>query len=220
LPINATATFGTHFTGNSWTTIQNQIDAGYPIYIQPAQSPGYYEEIIDYGTVLAATRVSVTWLLTTVSGIVTATCDISVSSDNISYTTYANTQQSYVTNTRYVKVRITVTAASGTGIATLSGLNIRLDSKLKTITGMVTCASTDVGGTVVYLTDDRLSTGVKQFVDVDAIQLTPQYNATYPGSVALYDFTDMPNPLSFKALMYDNAGGRISGTASYTVRGF
>ena len=220
LPISPTETFAQHFTTRTWSTVQDQLNAGYPYYIQPSQSPGYYEEVLDYGTALAASRVTVSWLLQTMAGTLTAQCDISTSLDNVSYTAYTNVTQLYAINFRYIKVRVTVTATSGTGVGTLSNIKIVLDSKLKTITGMVSCLSSDSGGTTVYLTDDRLVGGTKVFVDVDAIQLTPQYNATYPGAVALYDFTDTANPLSFKALMYDNAGNRISGTASYMVRGF
>jgi hypothetical protein len=119
-----------------------------------------------------------------------------------------------------VKYRITIATAATTDFARIVGINIKLDSKLTTITGMVSCLSSDSGGTIVYLTQDRTSGGVKQFIDVDAIQISPQYNASYPGAVALYDFTDTPYPLSMKILMYDNAGNRISGSSSYSVRGF
>lgn len=220
MPVNATETFATHFTGHAWTSPQDQINAGLPVYIQPALSPGYYEEVIDYGATLAASRVTVTWLLTTVAGTVTVNCDISVSLDGSTYTTYAGMSQVYATNFRYIKYRLTMTASTTAGIGMISNISTKLDSKLKTINGMVSCLASDSGGTTVYLTDDRTSTGNKVFLDVDAIQLTGLYNATYPGLTSIYDFVDAPNPLSFKVLMYDTAGNRISGTSSYTVRGF
>lgn len=217
LPVNTTETWAGHFSARSWTAPQAQVTAGFPMYIQPSLSPGYYEEVIDYGTTLAANRITVSYLLTTLAGDVAGVCDISTSNDGTTYTTYAGQAQIYATNFRYIKVRVTVTAAAQTGVATLKNLRVTLDSKLKTITGMVTVNAADAGGTLVYVTTDKLVTGTRVFVDVDSIQLTP--SGTTAAS-AIYDFVDAPNPSSFKVLLFNSAGARISGLVSYTVRGF
>ena len=95
---------------------------------------------------------------------------------------------------------------------------MRLDSKLKTITGSISCLSTDVGGTIFYLTDDRTASGVKEFIDVDAIQATASGTTSI---TAVYDFTDTPNPLSMRILLFNSVtGARVSATSSITVRGF
>jgi hypothetical protein len=220
IPVDQTETYQAHFTTHSWAAPQDQVTAGFLIYIQPSLTSGYYEETLDYGAILASNKVTITPNVQNISGAPTVTCDISVSTDNTTWTTYSNTLSIYATNFRYVKYRITIATAATTDFARIVGINIKLDSKLTTITGMVSCLSSDSGGTIVYLTQDRTSGGVKQFIDVDAIQISPQYNASYPGAVALYDFTDTPYPLSMKILMYDNAGNRISGSSSYSVRGF
>lgn len=223
LPMNITETWQTHFTGRGWAGPQDQVTAGYAIFAQPSNSPGYYEEVYDYGATLAASKITVTANIQAIIGAPAVQVDITTALDagfTSGVLTFTNTTQAYATNFRYIKFRVTVTAAAATDFSRLIGINVRLDSKVKTITGMVSCLSTDSGGTIVYLTDDRTSGGTKTFVDVDAIQTTPLYNATYPGASAVYDFTDSPNPLSMKVLMFDNAGIRISGTASYTVRGF
>ena len=75
----------------------------------------------------------------------------------------------------------------------------------------------DNTGTIVYLTEDRLSTGPKTFIDVESITLAA--NSTTP-LYAVYDFTDTPNPLSFKVLLFNSSGTRVSGTVSYAVRGY
>jgi hypothetical protein len=169
----------------------------------------------DYGTTLAACKITVTPSIADVQGSSSFSTTISVSANGSTWTDYAGVTQVYATVFRYVKVRISATGSGG--IARLSTLNIRLDAKLKTITGTLACVSTDSGGTVAYLTDDRTVSGVKEFIDVDAIQLTA--SGTTP-LIAIYDFADAPNPLSFKALLYTTAGARASGTISYTVRGF
>lgn len=217
IPMNATETYQAHFTSRSWTSPQDQVTAGYAIFAQPSATPGYYEEVIDYGTVLTSSKITITANIQNIVGTPTATCDISVSTDGVSYTTYSGVWSVYATNFRYIKYRITVTTAAATDFARLVGINVRLDSKLKTITGTVSCNSGDSGGTTVYLTNDRTSGGTKEFVDVDAIQVTALGTSAI---IAIYDFTDAPNPLSFKILLFNTSGARVSGTASYTIRGF
>lgn len=216
LPVDTTGTFDDHFTGNGWATPQDQVAAGYPLYIQPGLASGYYEETFDYGAVLAANKISVATVLAVLVGTATHQVDISVSADGIDWTAYSDTAQVYATNFRYVKVRITVAAVAG-AVAELTSLNVRLDSKLKTIAGTLACDAADSGGTTLYLTDDRTAGGAKEFIDVDAILLTVA--GTTP-LTPIYDFTDAPNPLSLKVLLFTDAGARASGTVSYSVRGF
>ncbi len=216
-PVNTTETFEQHFTAHSWATPQAQVDAGFPIYIQPNLSPGSYEEVIDYGVVLANNRITVTLNSLNLVGAVAKSCTISVSADGASWTDYVGHWQIYATNFRYAKVHLTFTAANSNDLLEVIGLNIRLDSKLKTVTKMVACDAADVGGTVVYLTDDWTATGNQIFIDVDAIQITPQGTAPL---TAVYDFVDTPNPLSLKVLLFNSAGARASGSTSLTVRGY
>ena len=116
-----------------------------------------------------------------------------------------------------MKVRITATATNDQGITEIADLTVKLDTKLKSQTGSVSALSTDSGGTTVFLTENRTSTGVKTFIDVESI--TVSANTTSP-VYAIYDFTDSYDPLSFKVLLYNSSGTRISGTVSYSVRGY
>jgi hypothetical protein len=56
-----TETWEQHFMDRSWTSIQDQIDAGFPIYIQPLTESGSYKETYDIGTVLDGSVVSISW---------------------------------------------------------------------------------------------------------------------------------------------------------------
>lgn len=221
LPIQTGETWSQHFANNGWTTPQDQITAGFAIYVQPTLSSGYYEETYDYGAVLAANKITVTPNVQNVVGACTTSVDITVAQD-AGFTTgvqsFPGQSRVYATSFRYVKYRITVTRPASTAFARLVGVNVRLDSKLKTITGTLACVSTDTGGTIYYLTDTRLSGGVKEFIDVDAIQVTPLATTSI---TAVYDFTDIPNPLSLKVLLFNSTtGARVSGPASLTIRGF
>lgn len=88
-------------------------------------------------------------------------------------------------------------------------LKLRLDIKHGVDGGTVYVDSiTNPGGTVVLFN--------KEFKDVDSITVTSQ------GPVernAIYDFLDVPNPVSFKILLYNATGGPAAGNVSWKARG-
>ena len=219
LPVNTAETWQSHFTERSWTTPQNQVDAGYPIYTQPTPASGYYEETIDYtpglSSLIDSSNVTIA---INVLEIVSSEYIIEVyhSENGTNWVGPLEGGTHYITNFKYVKVRFTVNS----GLVNLQQLNIRLDSKLRTQNGMINCSASDTGGTTVYLTRDKTSTGEKTFLDVDSINLTPSIvGGSVP--VAIYDFVDTPQPLSFKILLLDSqTGARVSGMCSYSVRGY
>lgn len=219
IPVNTTQTWDAHFTSRGWASPDAQITAGYPIFIQPGSTSGYYEEVFDYGATLAAMKITVAYLLSMVAGSVGASVTITTALDS-GFTSNVQTfagSMAYAVNFRYVKFRVTVTATDDKGIATLTNLTLKLDTKLKTQTGAITANAGDSGGTLVYLTEDRLSTGAKTFIDVESI--TVAANGTVP-LYAVYDFTDTYSPLSFKVLLFNSAGTRVTGNVSYSVRGY
>ena len=219
IPVNTTETWATHFSSRGWATPDAQVAAGYPVFIQPGATTGYYEEVFDYGATLAAMKMTVAYLLTTLSGSVSTAVTITTALDagfTSNVQNYASAQ-AYATNFRYVKYRVTATATDDKGVALLTNLSLKLDTKLKSQTGAVQAISTDAGGTIVYLTDDRFSTGPKTFIDVESI--TVAANGTTP-LYAVYDFVDAYSPLSFKVLLFDSTGARVSGPVSYSVRGY
>jgi len=178
VPVNTTETFASHFTSRSWSTPSDQINAGYPIYIQPANSPGYYEEIFDASTLLASSQVTLTYTGSTISGTITITPKISISADNISYTDYEGADTIYAVNFRYVKIRLTF-AGSNTSIYRLNNMDLRLDAKLLNDAGSVSALSTDTNGTIVNFN--------KQFVDITSITAT---GAGTTSIVPVYQFRD------------------------------
>lgn len=209
LPIDTVEDWQSHFNSRGWTTIQDQINAGFNMYAMPAASSGSYEEIIDYGAVLAATKITTTLTYTTTAGSVTVTPTISVrklSTDP--WTDYAGLAVVYVTDFRYVKVKYAFTQTSGANLVTVTGLNVRFDVKLRDDAGVKTVSASDSGGTVVNFN--------VSFVDVDSITVTPKGTSA---RIAVYDFVDAPNPTSFKVLLFDTAGTRQSGDVSWSAKG-
>lgn len=209
LPVNTTETWETHFTSRSWSTPQNQIDAGYPIFIQPANGSGYYQEVIDYGTVLASSKVTVNVTGEVVSGSPTLATTISISEDGTTYTDYPNVTAIYATNFRYIKIKIAVTESTGTGLYKITNIETVLDAKLKNDGGSVYANSGDSTGTQVNF-------GVT-FIDITSLTATPSGTSLL---TAVVDFTDAPNPTGFKVYLFDSSGNRASGTVYWNAKGY
>ncbi len=273
--VNTTETWESHFTSRSYTSPQDQIDAGYTYYLMPSTTTAAYEEEFDYGTLLAGTKVSATLTSSSVVGSTTVTPTIRVrgttstaatysqttttitvtstahglvvgdyvyldftsgtatdgtyvvataatnsftvtaasatTSGNVSWikwTSYAGLSEVFVTQFRYFRVRYDFASAGGNDLMLLTALNVRLDSKLRNDAGSGTANSGDSGGTTVNFN--------VAFVDVQSISVTP---ASTTGVIAVYDFVDAPNPTSFKVLLFNTSGTRVSGGFSWSARG-
>ena len=208
-PVNMTETWEQHFTSRGWNTIQDQINAGFPLYVMPSANAAFYEEEIDYGTVLAGTKVSTTISFTNVAGTVTATPTISVKKlAGDPWTDYPNFSSVFATDFRFIKIRYDFASTGGDDLITITGLNIRLDVKLKNDAGNIMANAADVGGTTVNFN--------VEFVDVESITVTA--SGTTP-RVAIYDFVDAPYPTSFKVLLFDLNGNRVTGRVGWSVKG-
>jgi predicted phage tail protein len=207
--VNTTETWQSHFTSRSWTTLQDQINAGFPYFAMPSQTTGQYVEDIDYGAVLASSKISTLLTTNTIAGATTITPTLAykkLSGDP--WTTYAGVSSVFGTNFRYIRVQYDFTSAGGDDLLQVANLNVKLDSKLKNDSGTGTANSADSGGTVV-------SFGVA-FVDIDSISVTPA--GTTP-VIGIYDFVDAPNPTQFRVLLYSTSGSRVSGAFSWSARG-
>lgn len=122
LPVNTVENWTEHFTDNSWSTPQDQINAGYPIFIQPAEPTGYYEEVYDCESLLGERQIVASYSGSNVASGITITTDIAVSTDNITYTTYTNVSSLIVSGFRYIKVRVNV-ASDTLGLYSLTDLS-------------------------------------------------------------------------------------------------
>lgn len=104
-------TWKQHFEDRSWHSIRDQINAGYPLYIQPSESTGFYEEVIDYGLVINGTVATVTFNTALIAGTgVNVVISMSSSLDNITYTSPITTQNLFIASLRYLKIRADFTA--------------------------------------------------------------------------------------------------------------
>lgn len=211
LGVDITSDYQTHFTANSWADPQAQITAGFPQWIEKTTTTASYVEVLDYGTTIASAKVSVVPTITTPFGSATIAWKISVSntSNTGPWTDFAGVTEAFATTFRWIKVTLDITTVGGDDIVQMDSLLIKIDAKQKTDTGTVSAVAGDAGGTTV--------TFAQAFSSVASITLTPLgTTARY----AIYDFAGGANPTTFKVLLYDSAGARLSGTVSWTARGF
>jgi predicted phage tail protein len=157
------------------------------------------------GTFVVATSATNTF---TVTSATSATTSGNVTL--IKWTTFAGLNQAYATQFRYYRVRYDFASAGGNDLQLLTGLNVRLDSKLRNDSGTGTANAADSGGTAVNFS---ISPG---FVDVDSISITPLATTAV---TAVYSFSDVPNPTQFSVYLFNSSGTRVSGGFSWSARG-
>ncbi len=186
LPINTTETFEQHFSSRSWATPQAQVSAGYPMFAQPGYLTGSYEEVIDLGTILAAMKITLNYSGVVVSGSPTITTTISTKRlIGDAWTDNVGVDQFYGSAFQYVKVKISVMGDDKT-LYKLTGVNTKLDAKLKSDAGTVACVSTDTKGTVVNFN--------APFVDVTSVTLSPSGTTA---TTAVYDYYDSDDDVTY-----------------------
>jgi len=202
------------FDNNGWTTWQDAIDDGFDGgYSTPGTlSVGYLETKRDFGSTLPSAYISAAASFTTLTISGTSfpiTYTISTSTDDVTYTDYPGLS-AFVSDFRYVKVRVDFDASSTDQLVAIYNLILEISLTRSEETGRIQALSADnaSGGTVVTFTED--------WYDVEDIQLTAE------GTIAAYavlNFTDIANPTTFKVLLYDLNGAALTGWVRYRVRG-
>ena len=207
-PVDTTTTWATHFTGNAWASPQDQITAGFPIYIEPGLTTGTYTETYDYGSTIGATTITLTVNSTAVAGTDTVTCQISTSPDNITYTALAAGFSALAsTSFRYVKFVVTITGSAGANIIQINQITVKLAMKAKTDNGSGTAAAT----TGVAVTFNSA------FASADTPNVQP--NGSTP-LIPVVIYAGGANPTGFTVHLYNLAGTDVGGAFSWTVRGY
>lgn len=141
---DTTQTWDSHFTSNSWTTINDQISAGLPYFLQPASSGSLIEwDDIDFGAVLPPTIVTMTSDILEIGGDTTFQFILKHSTDGTTYTTVLGTSLSGEYSKRWLVpafryLRLTLTAVPFTGddaIYQITNTELRLDVKQRADSG-------------------------------------------------------------------------------------
>ena len=219
-----TQTWTEHFVGTGsnaspqFANITAAINAGFSDYLEPAPigdaNAGTYQEVFDYGTNLASSKVStLATFADQGSGTVNQTQRLDLASGGSGGTfsdgTESNSNAAQRFGVAFQRVRYKTKATSVAGSLTkITNLKLTIDVKIKNDTGTETASATDSGGTTVNFN--------VTFVDVQGIAVTPN---TTSAVIAVVDFQDAPNPTSFKVLLYNTSGVRVSGNFTWQCRG-
>ena len=207
LPVNTTETWAEHFSTRGWSSIQDQIDAGYPVICQPVPTSAQYSEVFDFGSTIPTARASVELTTSIVAGSPTIVASIDTSSDGTTWTEYDGETSVFVSGVRYVRARVDATS-DGHGVARIDSLSAKMDAKQKGDAGSINAVSTDAGGT-------RVDFNVP-FVSVTSITPTPS-GTTAAYATANYDSGD---PTGFRVLLFNSSGTRISGAVYWSAKGY
>lgn len=207
--VDLVKTWTTHFTTPGWNTPQDQINAGYPIFIEPSLTTGEYDEVFDFGSIINNVIVVINWnSLPIVGSVTTATTTIETSTDNITYTAPVTGTSVFAAAVRYVRLKLKFVGASDKSLTYFYNIQCILNVHREQDGGTIAVLAADVGGTVVTLN--------KAFKSIDSIDLTPIATVQ---QTAIYDFAFPVNPTTFKILLYNAAGARVNGTVSWIARG-
>lgn len=184
---------------SGWASPNEQVTDGFTIFGQPSETTGYYEETIDYLTVLVANKISVTLDTLHSIGNPTVIPTISTSLNGSTWTDYVGNFSIYATNFRYVKFRITVVSNAGIDILNIRSINIKLDSKIRDEAGTNRVFAAATGliynqvGFVVTITQAAHGRLVGEYVDLSYF--------TGLGTNGIYKVETIPTASSFTVLM-------------------
>lgn len=201
-------------------TWQQKIDGGYPAWQSPFVSSATYTEIVDVGTLVPATTITVTTTSRVLEGSPVLSCKIEVKGEgeDDSWREMADGSFfTYATSFRYVRYTFTVTG----GILLLSGINYRLDVKKLSDFGSVYSKSTDNGdGFVDEDTTPMLyGTWVPFSVSFTDVQSGPMAFCNEQNKTAYVVFEDVLKPKGFRVFVLDKNGNRTSGQVSWSAHG-
>ena len=205
LPVNTVENFAQHFTNNGWDQPSDQVAAGFPIYIQPGVTSGYYEEVFDYGTILGSSQITLSITGASVYGNPALGIIISTSLDNVTYSDFTGSSSVFAANFRYVKIRITVTQQTSGDLYRISGITVRLDAKQKSDAGNVAASSVATLGSVVNF--------AQEFIDVVSVTLSAQ------GTTPLNPVYDLKDEVIVASYSVDSNVATINATAHGLVAG-
>lgn len=223
LPVNTTETVADHFVNNSWDQPIDQINAGYPIYIEPTPTTASYVRQWDLGVTLQNLSVTMDITYAVIDGNIVLSDTaasrwsmyISTSTDGTTWTDYpVNSFKIFAPNFRYIKVTVDVVTDTGDDLLEITDIRYTVDVKERTDAGTGTVTTASAGAVVTFN---------KAFADISSLTVTPSFDTAGGGTLnsvyAIYDFEDVPNPTSFKVYLYDQNGTQITGNFSWNARG-
>lgn len=212
-------TWGDHFSSNSYTNIQDQVNAGMLKYFQPSPATAAYQEVHDIGKTLGTAKVSVSVQMQVLSGTADVAMQIEWSANGTTWTAgEADSYDVQATNLRYVRITYTATSTGGDELLLVKKMHATVSSEEKSEYGAIMLSASDANGTAFTTT--------KGFFDVVSAVFTPKGTSiTSPSAIKRWsvwiDDQDSPTtPAKVYVMGFDDAGNRVSGSGSLQIGGY
>ncbi|RLB61669.1 MAG: hypothetical protein DRH08_13585, partial [Deltaproteobacteria bacterium] len=106
-------TWQNYFEFYGFSTPEDRINAGFPIYGQPNAQWGYFEKTIDFGTIIPATLIKVTFLKTILAGTINISTTIGYSLDGIVFIETLDVSQVFASDFQFVRIKILIGCPPG-----------------------------------------------------------------------------------------------------------
>lgn len=207
--IDTTTSWEDHFLSHAWANIQDQLNAGYPIYIQPSELNGSYQEVFDFGSIISNIIAVVNWNQTEIiNTVMTTTTTLETSTDGVVWSAPTVGTSIFAASLRYVRLTMNFVGTSDKALAVYQNLKCLLNVHREQDGGQANVFAADVTGTEIFFN--------KQFKALDALAVTPLSTVEQK---AVYDFAFPVNPTSFKAYLFDSTGARVDGLVTWVARG-
>lgn len=209
-PVDVTETFGSHFSTRGWTSPQDQISAGFPIYAEPSVVSGSYDESFDYGAVLPATTVQATLGYTVAAGTVAVSCQIYtrlLATDAWTAAT-AGATSVLATNFRYVRVVWSLSCTAGANLLRIDSFTLKLSAKQRIDSGSGVVTNAAIGVWVPFAV---------AFISADVPVVQPAGTAPL---IPVVDYAGGAYPTGATVRLYNLAGTAVTGAFSWSTRGF
>jgi hypothetical protein len=213
-PLNATETWTQHFTSRGWSTIQDQLNAGYPLYYQPGVTTGSYTETFDAGAVFSGGTIVAQLQTAALAG--APTVSIRLGYKKLIGDAWTLGSVGSLTllagQFRYVQVVVTATSTAGFDLAEI--VNLQVGVNVQQITENVTVSSlaADVNGT--------LFTTTRGFTDVKELQLTLVFGSLATRAEARVVDVGAPGvPATLFIYAFNAAGTRVNADVMVNISG-
>jgi hypothetical protein len=218
-PVYTSETFATHFTDRSWTDPEDQVTAGYELYIQPANASGTYVNKYSLAAPIAATMISVVPEMVQLDGTVGVTPKIEIA-DDLAFTTnvrdLGNVWSAYGSNFQYIRVTLTFTSDDGKDLLRLDALTVNVALQIETDSGAFAAANFSGTDSSTYYARVYFT---KDFLDVDSITAAPKTTGTPTALTWMVIFNDVASPDYFDIVFFNSSGQRVTTDFTWQATG-
>jgi hypothetical protein len=221
-PVYTNETFATHFTNRSWLDPQDQIDLGYELYIQPANSTGTYVNKYSLAAPIGSTMISVTPDMVQVDGTVTVTPKIEIA-DDYNFTTnvrdLGNVWSAFGSNFQFIRVTLTFGSDDGKDLLRIDALTVNVSLQIETDSGSFAAANFSGTNSTTWYARVNFT---KDFIDVDSITVAPKVTSSPPGYQITWIvvFDDQPDPAYFDVIFFNaSTGARVTTDFTWQATG-